>query len=166
MSNVKNKERLLDLLSIVGDALTGITGFIGNLAPYGVFAITASAAGTIDIADLGRLQVYIIVYVVMVTVLSFWLIPALITTLTPIKYSAIFRAFRGPLITAFATGNVLIVLPLLAAESKKLLKEADEKTDQPSEKEESSVDILIPASFPFPSLGAILALLFVPFGAW
>jgi Na+/H+-dicarboxylate symporter/ABC-type amino acid transport substrate-binding protein len=164
--NVKNKERFLDILSIVGDALTGITGFIGNLAPYGVFAITASAAGTIDIADLGRLQVYIVIYVVLVAVLSFWLIPALISTLTPIRYGAIFRAFRGPLITAFATGNVLIVLPLLAAESKKLLAEANGHSDQPSEKEESSVDILIPASFPFPSLGVILALLFVPFGGW
>jgi L-cystine uptake protein TcyP (sodium:dicarboxylate symporter family) len=33
-----------------------ITAFVGRLAPYGVFAITASAAGTIDVSDLERLE--------------------------------------------------------------------------------------------------------------
>jgi Na+/H+-dicarboxylate symporter len=119
--NVKNKERVLDLLSTVGDGLMEITGYVGKIAPYGVFAITASAAGTIDIADLGRLQVYIVVNVVMTLILSLWLIPGLTATLTPLKFGAILLAFRGPLITAFATGNVLIVLPLLAADSKQLI---------------------------------------------
>jgi Na+/H+-dicarboxylate symporter/ABC-type amino acid transport substrate-binding protein len=164
--SVKNKEGLLNMLSTVGDALMEITALVARLAPYGVFAITASAAGTIDIADLGRLQVYVVVYVVMVSVLSLWLIPGLIATVTPLGYGAVLRAFRGPLITAFATGNVLIVLPLLAAESKELLAKANVFSRQPSKMEQSSVDILIPASFPFPSLGVILALLFVPFGGW
>jgi Na+/H+-dicarboxylate symporter/ABC-type amino acid transport substrate-binding protein len=164
--NVETKKTVLDFLSSVGDALMAITAFVGNLAPYGVFAITASATGTIDIADFGRLQVYIVVYVAMVAVLSLWLIPGLIATLTPLKYGDIFRAFQAPLITAFATGNVLIVLPLLAAESKGLLANAHKGSDQPDEMEGSSVDILIPASFPFPNLGVILALLFVPFGGW
>jgi len=164
--NVKNKERVLDLLSTVGDGLMEITGFVGRIAPYGVFAITASAAGTIDIADLGRLQVYIVVYVAMALILSFWLIPGLIVTLTPLKFGSILRAFRGPLITAFATGNVLIVLPILAADSKELIARSAGSRAEATEKEESSVDILIPAAFPFPSLGTILALIFVVFGGW
>ena len=122
---VGEKRRLLDLLSTVGDALMAITGFVGKLAPYGVFAITASAAGTIEVADLGRLQVYIVIYVALALILSFWLIPGLIAALTPLRYGAILRAFRGPLITAFATGNVLIVLPVLAADGKRLIEEAD-----------------------------------------
>ena len=164
--NVKNKERVLDLLSTVGDGLMEITAFVGRIAPYGVFAITASAAGTIDIADLGRLQVYIVVYVAMALILSFWLIPGLIATLTPLKFGAILRAFRGPLITAFATGNVLIVLPILAADNKELIGRSGGNRAEATEKEESSVDILIPAAFPFPSLGTILALIFVVFGGW
>lgn len=164
--NVRNKESVLDFLSTVGDGLMGITGFVGRLAPYGVFAITASAAGTIDIADLGRLQVYIVLYIVMSLILSLWLIPGLIASLTPLKFGAVLRAFRGPLITAFATGNVLIVLPILAADSKELLAQAAGAGEGPTEKEESAVDILIPAAFPFPSLGAVLALVFVLFGGW
>jgi hypothetical protein len=38
--------------------------------------------------------------------------------------------------------------------------------DQPTLREGSSVDILIPVAFPFPSLGSILALMFVLFGGW
>jgi Na+/H+-dicarboxylate symporter len=40
---VESKKRLVDLLTTVGDTLMNITGFIGRLAPYGVFAITAIA---------------------------------------------------------------------------------------------------------------------------
>jgi len=164
--NANKKQNVLDLLSTVADALMGITGIVGKLAPFGVFAITASAAGTIDIGDLGRLQVYIVVYIVMSLILSLWLIPGLITTLTPLSYGQILGAFRGPLITAFATGNVLIVLPILAADSKKLIGRSDEHADQPTEREESSVDILLPAAYPFPNLGSIMALMFVLFGGW
>jgi proton glutamate symport protein len=163
---VERKEAFLDFLSTVADALMGITAFVGRLAPYGVFAITAAAAGTINVADLGRLQVYIVVYVSMSLILSLWLVPGLITVLTPLRYGTIMRTFRSSLITAFATGSVLIVLPLLAAEGKRLLAATDEGTDSSIGREESSVDVLIPVAYPFPSLGVILSLLFVLFGGW
>ena len=166
LTGVRNKDKVLDFLSPIGDGLMAITGFVGRLAPYGVFAIIASAAGTIEIADLGRLQVYIVLYVVMALILSLWLIPGLIATLTPLKFGAVLRAFRAPLITAFATGSVLIVLPILAADSKELIAQAALHRDQPTMREGSSVDVLIPAAFPFPSLGSILALMFVLFGGW
>jgi proton glutamate symport protein len=166
LSRVEHKEALLDSLSTVADALMGMTAFVGRLAPYGVFAITAAAAGTIDVADLGRLQVYLAVYVALSLVLSLWLVPGLITVLTPLRYGAILRRFRAPLITAFATGSVLIVLPLLAADSKALLAAADEEAGSPAGRKEASVDILIPAAYPFPSLGVLLCLVFVLFGGW
>jgi Na+/H+-dicarboxylate symporter len=163
---VKNKERFVGLLSTVGDTLMTMTAFIGRLAPYGVFAITAAAAGTIDIGDLARLQVYIVTYVSMALILSLWIIPGLIAALTPLSYTSVVRAFRGPLITAFATANVLIVLPVLAADAKRLVAETDGQDGEPSEQEESAIDILIPAAFPFPNLGLVLSLMFVLFGGW
>jgi Na+/H+-dicarboxylate symporter/ABC-type amino acid transport substrate-binding protein len=164
--NVKGKERVLDLLTTTADVLMGITGYIGKLAPYGVFAITANAAGTIDVADLGRLEVYIVLYVVLALILSLWVIPGLIAAVTPLRYGAILRTFRLPLITAFATANLLIVLPVLAADGKKLIGQTGDDSDQLTEQEESSVDILIPAAYPFPSLGSVLTLVFVLFGGW
>ena len=166
--NVATKARILDLLTTASDALLAINGFIGRLAPYEVFAITASASGTIDVGDLGRLQVYIAVYVVIALIMSFWLLPGLIAATTPLRYGDIMRTFRGPLITAFATGNVLIVLPILAADGKEILARAEDATTDPKARriERSSIDILIPAAYPFPNLGGILALMFVLFGGW
>jgi Na+/H+-dicarboxylate symporter/ABC-type amino acid transport substrate-binding protein len=163
--DVAHKERVLDLLSTAGEALMQINGFVGRLAPYGVFAITASAAGTIDVSDLGRLQVYVLVYVALALILSLWVLPGLIAALTPLRPGTVLRTFRGPLVTAFATGNLLIVLPILAADSKRLVAETDGATE-PSAQQESAVDILIPAAFPFPTLGTILGLMFVLFGGW
>lgn len=163
---VKQKRHILDLLSTVGDVLMTITGFVGKLAPYGVFALIASAAGTIELADLGRLQVYLVIYITLALILSIWLIPALIATLTPLSYREILRTFRGPLVTAFATGSVLIVLPVLASDSRRLIEEADRHPEQPEGQAESSVDILVSAAYPFPSLGGLLALWFVLFGGW
>jgi len=117
-----------------------ITSYIGKLAPYDVFAITASAAGTIDITELARLQVYIVIYVALSLILSLWVIPGLIARLTPLSYGSVLRAFRGPLITAFATANLLIVLPVLAADGKRLIAGADGQGDEPHEQEESAID--------------------------
>jgi len=163
---VGNKQRVVDLLTTVGDTLMTMTGFIGRLAPYGVFAITASAAGTIDITELARLQVYIVLYVALALLLSLWIIPGLIASLTPLTYASVINAFRGPLITAFATANLLIVLPVLAADGKRLVAETDGQGSEASEQEESAIDILIPAAFPFPNLGLIMSLMFVLFGGW
>lgn len=45
---VKNKRTLLAPLSAIAEALMAVTGFVARLAPYGAFALTASATGTLD----------------------------------------------------------------------------------------------------------------------
>jgi len=163
---VSDKDRLLDVLSTFGEALMRVTGFIGRLAPYGVFAITAAAAGTVDVGELARLQVYVVLHSAIALLLSLWILPGLIALLTPLRYHDVMRAFRGPLVTAFATANLLIVLPVLAADGKRLLAEAEPGTSTPDPEAKSAIDILVPAAFPFPNLGLIMALLFVLFAGW
>ena len=163
---VPGKDRLLDVLSTAGEALMRVTGFIGRLAPYGVFAITAAAAGTIDVGELARLQVYVVLHSSIALLLSLWILPGLVALLTPLRYGDVLRAFRGPLVTAFATASLLIVLPVLAADGKRLLAEADPETSKPDPEAKSAIDILVPAAFPFPNMGLIMALLFVLFAGW
>ena len=99
---VKNKQSLLEPLAALAEALMAVTGFIARLAPYGVFALAASAAGTLNLEELERLQVYAVVYMTMAIILSLWVLPGLITLVTPLRYADLIRALRGPLITAFA----------------------------------------------------------------
>jgi Na+/H+-dicarboxylate symporter/ABC-type amino acid transport substrate-binding protein len=167
LTSVEKKKALLDPLAVVGDALMRVTGLVGVLAPCGIFALTAKAAGTIDLEELDRLQVYVVTYVAIALILSLWFLPVLVTMLTPLRYGRLMKTFRGPLITAFATGSVLIVLPLLAAESKQLIEGREEIRGQLDENQaRSSIDVLIPTAYNFPNLGLVLALMFVLFAGW
>ena len=67
-------------------ALIRITNLIVKLTPYGVFAITASAAGTMTIEEFGRLQVYLVSFNVGAVFMTFWVLPMLLAPATPFKY--------------------------------------------------------------------------------
>ena len=163
---VKNKDALIEPLEAVAEALMRVTDFVAKLTPYGVFALIAGAAGTLDTTELARLQVYIVLYVTLALILSFWFLPALVAMLTPLSHGEIIKALRGTLITAFATGSLLVVLPLLAEAGKNLIGATENDDDQTEEETQSSVDVLIPAAYNFPTIGIILSLLFVLFGGW
>ncbi|MDJ0895624.1 MAG: cation:dicarboxylase symporter family transporter [Alphaproteobacteria bacterium] len=166
MIGVENKAALLEPLSAMSDVLMRITGFVANLAPYGVFAIIASAAGTLRIEELSRLQVYIVIDIMLAIILSFWILPGLITAFTPIRYGALMTTLRGPLLTAFATGSVLIVVPLLIRQSNVLLRNIHEASPQGDKRVRPTADILIPTFFTFPNLGLVMSLAFILFGGW
>ena len=50
-------------LDLILDALIKVANYIVYLTPIGVFAISASAAGTMTVAEFGRLQVYFIAFI-------------------------------------------------------------------------------------------------------
>ena len=114
------------------------TRSILRLTPYGLFAIAASAAGTLSIEQLGRLQVYLVTYVAVALLLSLWVLPGLIAALTPIRIGEMFGLTRDALLTAFVAGDLFIVLPALIEASRTLLArhapdspEADELPGRP-----------------------------------
>jgi proton glutamate symport protein len=162
LMGIKNKKVLIEQLDILSNVFMRITQFVAGLAPLGVFALTASAAGTMDVEEFGRLQVYLIPYAAIAILLSFWVLPGLIVCLTPLSYKNVIGQTRDALLTAFATGNLLIVLPILADKCKTLI----EESTADSEGSSSAVDVLVPVSFNFPNLGKLLSLSFIPFAAW
>jgi len=160
---VPEKKQLLTVLDSLADALGRITGFVVRLTPIGVFALAASAAGTMTLEDLSRLQVYFVAYTVGVILLAFWLVPMLVSSLTPFSYRDVVRVTRDPLVTGFTTGNLLVVLAMLADNCKQLFREQDEQNYRHAE---SIIDVSLPIAFTFPNLGVVLLLLFVPFAGW
>ena len=143
-------------------ALARINTAIVQLTPYGIFAISAAAAGTMTIEEISRVQVYLITYISLALMVTFWIFPGLVAALSGISYRVVLRTFRDTLVTAFATGNQFVVLPQIAENCKTLLREhgrGGTETD-------SAVDIIVPVSFNFPSLGKLLVILFVLFAAW
>jgi Na+/H+-dicarboxylate symporter/ABC-type amino acid transport substrate-binding protein len=159
---VENKQSLLANLAIFNRAMGAITQFMALLTPFGVFALVASAAGTMSFEELARLQVFLVLYVLMAVVLTFWLFPALITSLTPLTYGQVVGATRDILITAFATGSALIVLPQLIERSQELLRQSALSTPET----ERTVEVIIPAFTSFPKSGTLFPMSFVLFAGW
>ncbi|MDJ0729657.1 MAG: cation:dicarboxylase symporter family transporter [Crocosphaera sp.] len=162
---IPEKSTVIEVFSKLSDSLMLITRWVAKLAPIGVFAIAANAAGTLRFDDFERLQVYIILHGCISLVLSFWILPRLITVFTPIKYIDIINSVKNPLATAFATSNLLVVIPILVDNSKKLIENIKINNFE-TEEEESPLDVIIPASFNFPTMGKLLSLGFIPFAAW
>ena len=158
----EKKQPVLTLLDALTDVFMAIASFVVRLAPIGVFALVGVAAGTMRVEEFVQLQVYIYSYIAIALVLSFWVVPGLVTALLPISYRQIMRFGQEALITAFATGSLLVTLPLIAEATKKALAEIGER----SRDAESAVDVAVPVNFTTPHLGKLIALGFVPFAGW
>ncbi len=154
----KNKDRLVDSLKVLTDALGIVTRAVVKLTPLGVFALSASAAGTLSIDELRELQVYLINFVLMCLVAGLWILPGLAALLTGIRYRTIMGASKDVLVTAFATGNVFVVLPMLADCAKQVFDEGEDT--------EAIVDLVVPLAYNFPNAGKLLMLIFVSFAGW
>jgi Na+/H+-dicarboxylate symporter len=159
---VEDKSILLATLSSLSDAIMRLTRGIVALAPIGVFAITASSAGTLRLEEVERLQVYIWSHLLIWAVLTFWTFPLLVKLATPIRYRALFSHVQGALITAFATGSLLVVIPMLASRLKQLL--GEQRFDQ--EEMESTVDVIVPTAYNLPNVTMLLTIGFILFAGW
>ena len=159
---LKDKEGLLGPLRVWNAAIIRITGFVINLTPIGVFAIGAVAAGTMQPETLGKVEVYFIVFMAAALLLAFWILPLLVTAVTPFSYREVSGIARDALLTAFITNSAFIVLPVLIERCKQLLA----RHELLNNKTDSAAEALIPIMFNFPNAGKLLTLLFIPFAAW
>jgi Na+/H+-dicarboxylate symporter/ABC-type amino acid transport substrate-binding protein len=168
LTGAKKKEVLIEPLLLVGEILSKITSFVAKLAPIGVFALIANTTGTMSFGELARLQVYVVVAVSILLVIGLWLLPGLVSCLTPLRHGEVLRRLRTPLVTAFATGSSLVVLPMLAELCKELIAEARTRGADAEEGEEvdSHVDVLVPTFYSFPTIGNVMSLSFVLFAGW
>lgn len=162
LSKIKGKETVLQGLDVFGEALNHINKIIIKLTPLGVFFIAAYNAGTMSFDEIQRLQAYIIIYSVAVLLVGFYWLPLLVSCFTGIKPAALFTATKSTLLTIFATGKIIVVLPQLMDDVKKLLIYNKEKKSEAS----ALTDIIMPLAYPFPNLGTFIIFVFVPFIAW
>jgi Na+/H+-dicarboxylate symporter/ABC-type amino acid transport substrate-binding protein len=159
---LERKQVLLDVLAVAGQAVSRATRFVVRLTPWGLFAIAATAAGTLSVEQIARIQVYLIAYVAVSLLVAGWVLPGLVTALTPIGYGELVGRMRNALITAFMAGDLFIVLPSLIENSKELLA----RHAPANEQTRALPDVIVPASFNFPHTGKLLSLSFVLFAGW
>ncbi len=160
--NVNAKEALLGVTNNIADSLMRVASFVAKLAPLGIFAIAASAAGILQPEELERLQVFLWVYLAAASLLGFVLLPLIVHWATPFSYRELMSVAGEAMVTALATGTVLVVLPMIAERCKEMLVSHNMDSDETS----STVDVLVPTAYSFPSTGTLLGLGFILFAAW
>jgi Na+/H+-dicarboxylate symporter len=159
---VPGKEAALNALSVLTRAVERVARFIVALTPFGLFAIAAVVAGTFDPEEAKQLEIYLIAYVAISLLLALWVLPGLVAALTPIPHRAVLSRTRDALVMAFTTGSLFVVLPLLAEQTRLLLRE---HTSVPAH-DEGLPDVIIPAAYNFPHTAKLLSLSFILFAAW
>jgi Na+/H+-dicarboxylate symporter/ABC-type amino acid transport substrate-binding protein len=159
---VERKRIALDVFSVAKDALSSATKFVVSLTPYGIFAIAAHTAGTLNLEQIARIQVYLITYVVVALLVALWVLPGLVSALTPFRYKEVLGPTRDALITAFMAADLFIVLPILIQACKELL----ERHRLVDEQTRTLPDVIVPTSFNFPHTGKLLSISFILFAGW
>ena len=162
LMGIGGKEPVLDQLKVLAKALARISGTVATLTPIGVFAVTASAAGTLTLEDLGRIEAYLILLVGMALFLVFWVFPMVLSVLTELRYRAILSRLSDAVIVAFTTDSIFIALPLISEAASSLL----DKNSEDAREKTQSFDVVLPVIFSFPHAGKLLLLLFLVFAAW
>jgi proton glutamate symport protein len=159
---IERKQALLENLVLIERGLKRANQFAVSLTPIGLFAIAAQMVGTVDATQFDRVRVYLIAYAAMSLLLSLWVLPGLVACLTPIPFYQILNKTRDALLTAFTTGELFIVLPILIDRSKELLT----THGLPEPEEGSPPEVIVPAFYNFPHAAKLLSLSFVLFAAW
>ena len=159
---VRGKEDLLKVCDTIVATLSRVTNFIVAVSPIGIFAISATAAGTLTLHEFGRLQAYLLAFTLSVVLLTFWVLPMLIAACTPFRYRDILAASKNALFTAFVVGSLFVVIPMLAEGVRQLI----EKYQKEGVDTAIHPEFVIPLGYPFPHLGKVLTLIFIPFAAW
>lgn len=162
ISGVSGSDGFIQALDVVEAGLNRINKMVIKLTPIGVFAIAAGTAGTISIDELSRLQAYLVTYTVIALILSFVVLPLLVSAVTPFSYRDLVAVPKDTLIMICATAKIIVLMPQLVENVKELFQRYDLADDQV----ESGAEVLLPLAYPFPNLGTYIILMFVPFAAW
>ncbi|MFD2096626.1 cation:dicarboxylate symporter family transporter [Corallincola platygyrae] len=160
--SLKHKTSLLDSLGTLAEALSKLNGFLVKTLPISVFALTASASGTLTLEQFGSLQVYLVTYLVLSLVLTFWVFPHMLASISPFKTGEVLAVSRDAMVTAFTTGNVFVLLPVLVEGAKRLFR----KNRMRQEDTDYMLEVLMPIAYSFPNVGKLTVLMFVLFAGW
>ncbi|AQS39589.1 amino acid ABC transporter substrate-binding protein, PAAT family [Shewanella psychrophila] len=157
-----HKQQILTFMHTTSEIFSRITRGLIKILPIGIFAMSASAAGTMGVDEFASMQVYLISYFVLCLLLTFWILPWIVASLTPITFHQALSISKASLITAFATGNIFIVIPVIIEECKQIMKQHDKLTEDGA----TLIEILVPIAFTFPNIGKLTVILFVFFAGW
>ena len=159
---VEFKNQSLLLMKDIQQSLVNVNNLILRAAPLGVFCIAQHAAAILGKGQLDGLFVYMVTATFLSLLLTFIVFPGIIAIFTPFSYKDIMQVSKDALLTAFVTGHILVVIPLIAEKIKHLANEITPTI----ENEHNLAEVVAPISFSFPTGSKLLSICFIIFAAW
>ena len=148
--SAEHKQTLLEIFDAVKKASVKIWGWIVRLAPFGVFALLASTAGTVRPDRLGGMLLYVVLYLLGAIILGLFVIPFLISALVSESYRSVLRNLRPAIVLAVVTTLSVAALPLVERAVESAL---DDAGCSDSEERRSVVQTSLSLSYVFAQLG-------------
>ncbi len=148
--SAEHKQTLLEIFDAVKKASVKIWGWIVRLAPFGVFALLASTAGTVRPDRLGGMVLYVVLYLLGAIILGLFVIPFLISALVSESYRSVLRNLRPAIVLAVVTTLSVAALPLVERAVESAL---DDAGCSDSEERRSVVQTSLSLSYVFAQVG-------------
>jgi proton glutamate symport protein len=158
LMSIKDKQPFMAILETGIKSLTMITAWISRLTPFGTFLIIANQAGTIQVATIQQISTYIILYILIVSLITFWIVPRIVSALTPISAFQWVKILLPVLLLAYTTNLVIVCLPYIIA----LIERETQILHPRDERAQSQIQGTVSIIFNLP-LGSLFMTLFILF---
>lgn len=157
-----SKERFLfNFLDTISQACLEYWNLLIIFAPIAAFIALGEIAGTIRFEQLQDLSEYIILFYTGTLLLTFWLLPGIISSLTDLNYRDILKQMFNAMLIAFATTLPILAIPYIKKLTEKYWQKYKEKI--PEGEKEEIIDTILLISYPLAQLGNIFIYLFMIF---
>lgn len=153
------KEPLISFLERVTNTIEQVLKGITIISPLGVLAIFANFIGTVDLSDLAGFEFYIVPMIIIAITLTFWVIPALVISFTPLKYKEVIGDIRAACFLPFVIGSPSIAIPFL----NKTVRHYSERFQIKDKELHSTSQMIVPISYTFTQVGNLFILFFIMF---
>lgn len=158
--HLPHKAPLMGLLEVLIGIFTKITAGISRITPIGTFLIMAQQVGTVEFSTIQQIGSYILIYVLTVSLITFWIYPRLTSALTPMHPSSWLKLMVPTLVLAYTTSVVIVCLPFIM----QMIQEQLQKNFPKEESMQNLVQGTISVIFNLP-ISSILLGVFVFFAA-
>lgn len=163
IQRVESKDALFQVLQVVQTASVTIWTWIVCAAPLGVFALMASAAGSIQPDRLGGVLLYVGLFLIGTIFLSFVVLPMALGALVPFGYREIMKELQPALVLALVTTLSVVALPFIAKATERLTAKAGcPETDECLDIRQANLSL----SYVLAQLGNYFIYLLILYGAF
>lgn len=162
IQSLPEKATLLASMEVLRRASVTIWNWIVYFAPFGVFALFASTAGTADAEMARSIATYSALFLLGTLVLGFVILPGVLSLIVPRSYGAILTELRPALTLALVTTLSVAALPFIQKAVERLCEQQGIDSDEAGDVVKASISI----AYVLSQLGNYFTALFVMFAAY